>query len=525
MLYMANIFNAIRTPKVGSNTFDLSYDLKLSLNMGELIPVHCQEIVPGDKINMSTESLLRFAPLIAPVMHKVDVYQHFFFVPNRLTWSGWEKFITGDQGVAHPYLAAVHSTNGELADYMGLPRATGIDRVNALPFAAYQMIYNEYYRDQNLSMEVPFQLRDGQQTLELQDELVKKRKRAWEHDYFTSALPFAQKGDPVTLPIITSNVKVRPDDLPYSHQDTFQTTDGTPITAGNLDIDVFDGSIGIPKDASGNPVAFRAQNLVVTPDDMGNSAGTINDLRRAIKLQEWLEKAARGGSRYIESVLSHFGVRSSDARLNRPEYLGGSKQPMVISEVLQTSAPTTEGPTPQGNMAGHGISVGGGKSFSYYAEEHGYIIGIISIMPKTAYQQGIPKHFSKFDYLDYYWPSFAHLGEQEIKNREVYYDDKIADPTYDPLYNDGVFGYTPRYAEYKFMPSRVAGDFQDSLSYWHMGRIFTSKPNLNQSFIEANPTTRVFAVEDPLVHKVYAHVFHRISAQRKMPIFGTPAID
>ncbi len=242
------------------------------------------------------------------------------------------------------------------------------------------------------------------------------------------------------------------------------------------------------------------------------TTATIIDLRNAFKLQEWLEKNARGGSRYIESIKSHFDVNSSDGRLQRPQYLGGGKSPVAISEVLQTSAAAAQ-PTPQGNMAGHGIAVGANNSFSYRSEEHGYIIGIMSILPRTTYQQGIPKHFLKFDKFDYYWPEFAHIGEQPIINKELYYSGTSED--------DAVFGYTPRYAEYKFMNSSVHGTFRSSLDFWHMGRIFASRPSLNNSFVESDPTNRVFAVLSG--EKVYAHVFHRIKASRKMPFFGNPS--
>jgi hypothetical protein len=256
-----------------------------------------------------------------------------------------------------------------------------------------------------------------------------------------------------------------------------------------------------------------ANQLFASADNMEVQPTTINELRRAFRLQEWLEKNARGGTRYIENILAHFGVKSSDSRLQRPEYITGVKSPVVVSEVLQTGQSDT---TPQGNMAGHGISVTSGRTGSYYCEEHGYIIGIMSVMPKTAYQQGIPKTFLKNDPLDYFWPSFAHIGEQEVQVQELYAYTSNKENT---------FGYVPRYAEYKYMPSRVAGDFRTTLDYWHLGRIFDSEPSLNQDFIECTPsaTSRIFAVEDPDAQKLYCHVLNKIKAVRPMPKYGTPS--
>jgi hypothetical protein len=238
---------------------------------------------------------------------------------------------------------------------------------------------------------------------------------------------------------------------------------------------------------------------------------TINDLRRAFRLQEWLEKNARGGTRYIENILTHFGVKSSDKRLQRPEYITGVKSPVVISEIVNTTG-QTEG-LPQGNLAGHGVSVSSGRSGSYFCEEHGYIIGIMSVMPKTAYQQGIPKTFLKNDTLDYFWPSFAHIGEQPVTNNEIYAYTASAEDT---------FGYVPRYAEYKYMPSRVAGDFRTTLDYWHLGRKFATQPSLNSAFVNCDATKRIFAVDDPEGDSLYCHVLNKIKAVRPMPKFGTP---
>lgn len=346
---------------------------------------------------------------------------------------------------------------------MGVPPNTGTgitQALNALPIAAYQAIYNEYYRDENLVTEVDYTLADGNNTGDVVD-LVKMRQRAWEHDYFTASLPFAQKGTAVDIPIgsIDSDVAVNWNSDETASNQIQAYINGTLV--GNLGVGNTQGvsTIGTPK-------------LIAKTSDLDIQPTTINDLRRAFRLQEWLEKNARGGTRYIENILMHFGVRSSDKRLQRPEYITGLKTPVIISEVLNTSATDQE---PQGNMAGHGVAVSTGKYGNYFCEEHGYIIGIMSVMPQPAYQQGIPKTYLKSDPLDFFWPSFAHIGEQPVTNNELYAYTATAEDT---------FGYVPRYAEYKYQASRVAGDFRTILDYWHLGRIFATQPALNDTFIE-----------------------------------------
>jgi hypothetical protein len=513
----ANLFNSIQLPKVGSNVFDLSHDVKMSFKMGGLYPTCVMECVPGDKVKIGTETMLRFAPLIAPVMHKVNVTTHYFFVPNRILWPNWEQWITGNLDVVPPYMFLLQpaSTSGlpvkSLGDYLGYP--TGITyngkdypdpdaQVGSpFPIAAYNKIYNEYYRDQNLQAELLDTLTDGLNQPMRPFAAGAVQSRAWQHDYFTSCLPWAQKGDAVTIPI--GDVTINYDST--AGGTVFRQLDGTPFT--NQD------SLG-HSDSGGQPRQGSITGTRYNIDNSSQLSGTaeaadINSLRRAFRLQEWLERNARGGTRYIESILAHFGVKSSDARLQRPEYLGGSKGKMVISEVLSTAETTL----PVGNMAGHGISVSGGNEFRYNVEEHGWIIGLISVTPETAYQQGLHRSLHKLNRLDYFWPTFANIGEQEVKNIEIFADGNDLGDT---------FGYVPRYAEYKFLNSRVAGEMRTSLDYWHLGRKFTAKPNLNGAFIKCEPSTRIFAVEDPEVDNIYGHIFNNIKAIRKMPKYGTP---
>lgn len=407
-----NLFNSVKMTRPRSNVFDLSHDVKLSCNMGYLIPTMVLDCIPSDRFKIGCESLLRFQPLISPVMHRFDVSMHYFFVPYRLLWDGWTDFITNTGGSLIPAVPILKvskndadMTIGSLNDYLGLPVATGVDAttvdIAAFAHSAYQLICNEYYRDQNLMPEVDYKLVDGNNAAN-RAALTTLRRRCWEHDYFTAALPFAQKGAAVDLPLGTFNdVGIRINNgsptVDSYHVDMQPELGGAPV-GGPVDV-------GVPTEASTDVI----DNLYAKTSDLQPEATTINDLRRAFRLQEWLEKAARGGSRYVENILSFFGIKSPDARLQRPEYITGTKSPVTISEVLNT---TGTDDAPQGTMAGHGISVTSGKYGSYFVQEHGLIMGIMSIMPKTAYQQGVPKHYLKTtDPFEYYWPQFAHIGE------------------------------------------------------------------------------------------------------------------
>lgn len=499
------LFNLVRSKRPGTNLFDLSHEKKLSMNMGELVPILLQEIVPGDKFYGSSELLIRLAPMLAPVMHRINAYVHYFFVPSRILWEDWEKFITGGvTGVETTVFPVIGMTearkqlwvNGSLADYMGAPTINDgniitqpLD-ISALPFRAYQLIYNEYYRDQTLSA-ISRITKDSVLTEDELYECCRIRTRSWEKDYFTSALPFSQRGSEVMLPIdlVQSDVPAEIRSTPGGGTPTDGplTVEGGKLTAG---------------------VTYASLN------QEGAGEVSINELRRATRLQEWLEKNARGGARLKEMIYSHFGVNTSDARLQRPEYLGGGKTPVVVSEVLSTfNNDTVDG----GTMYGHGLSIGKTNSFKRRFEEHGYLLGIMSVLPATAYSQGVDKTLAKFDKFQYYWPEFAHLGEQEIYNAELYMDWTGASA------KNGIFGYTPRYAEYKFAKDTVHGDFKDTLSYWHMGRIFGSAPALNETFIKANPTTRPWPVTNTS-HKLYVNIYNNVKAIRPMPVFGTPSL-
>lgn len=562
---MANIFNSIRLKRPKRNVFNLSYENKLTMNMGELVPIMCMPIVPGDKFRVNTEALVRLAPLVAPMMHRVNVYTHYFFVPNRLVWTEWEDFITkgidGENTPVLPFLSLNQSSSlvsmeafmrknfgdSTLWDYLGLPTLQGVGnkvypnivngvrvptdfRVSALPFRAYQLIYNEYYRDQNLTDPVDFPLTSGGVGSEAA-ELLTLRRRAWEKDYFTSALPWLQRGPEVTVPVGGAFGDVMLDRSSGYPKIVDKNGNALSSIVGNnddqiLQVGVHGTSVPTPDypgrlvvGNSGQALSSQSQvffdpngTLKVNGDNAGIS---IQDLRTSNALQRWFERNARGGSRYIEQILAHFGVRSSDARLQRPQFLGGGKMPIAVSEVLQTSS--TDATSPQANMAGHGISAGVNNGFRHYFEEHGYVIGLMSIMPRTGYQQGVPRDFTKFDNMDFYFPEFAHLSEQEIKNQELFVSD-------DPTYNEGTFGYTPRYAEYKYHESEAHGDFRSNMSFWHLNRIFTDKPNLNTTFVECNPSNRVFATSQTQDDKFWVQIYQDVKALRLMPKYGTPML-
>lgn len=525
------IFDKLAAKRPPRNKFDLTHEKKLSCNMGDLVPILCQEIVPGDKFRGSSELFMRLAPTVAPMMHRINASVHFFFVPNRLVWDSWEMFITrgrnGEQAPVFPHFQvdwAISQGNdllekGSLFDFLGgVPVPDSVvgastQKINILPFRAYQKVFDDFFRDPTLhsplfGSDTPISapvipITSGvvtDPTIILNTLIM--RQRAWEKDYFTSAMPNAQRGSDVQIPIEGLDVNYKP----------VSDVVGPGGTDG-LEVDVA-GQLFTDPSAVGSA---RIENI----DSIEGYGLTVNELRTTLALQKWFEKNARAGYRYIEQILSHFGVRSSDARLQRAEYLGGGKVPVKISEVLSTFADDAGTVDALGTMAGHGIAYGNTNRFNKSFEEHGYLIGVMSVLPRTNYQDGLPRHLVARETWDQYaWPEFAHLGEQEILNSELFFNHLAAN---DPV-NLATFGYQSRYCEYKYGISTVHGDMRDTLDYWHMGRKFDTLPSLNAAFVTADPTHRVFNVTDVGVDKLYCHVLNKVDAIRPLPYFGIPSI-
>lgn len=522
-----NLFTHVPVQRVNRNLFDLSHEVKMSGKMGFLYPVLCMDTLPGDTFRDQMTVFARFAPMLAPIMHRIDVKTHFFFVPNRLLTDHWEDFITGGQdGTAAPILPFVRPVGlgeaqlqkGSLMNCLGFPPLEGVndsvEQVSVLPVKAYVKIWNDFYRDPNLDEAVDLDL-DALGNSEVAFDANGwgiLRRKGWERDYFTSALPWAQRGSEVLMPLAgTGSV-------------TYRTQ--SELVPGDANVALGTGPTGLlVTDFGGTPSAARLENIDEVQLD--SSDVSINDLRRSIAIQVWLENNARGGGRYIEQLESHFGQRVPDYRLQRAEYLGGGSQPLTISEVLATA--DTEG-VPVGDMAGHGISAGKSNRFTYRCQEHGWIIGILSVIPRTAYFQGIERMWSRSTKFDYAWPELAHLGEQEILSKELFFSYNNAHHAA----NQGTFGYIPRYSEYKFKNDRVVGDFTDNLLFWHEGRKFITRPSLDSDFTtmledgvnadaEQLETSfrRIFAVQDGTDY-IWLQLFHRCTAVRPLPYFGVP---
>lgn len=485
--------------------------------MGELVPIAVVDCLPGDKVRLDNEALVRFMPMIAPVYDYFNVTFHRYFIPKRLLWDHWDEYVSmtkiGTPAAlpVHPHVEydasnILHHTR--LSKYIGMPEVYNIDQVvtnvniDPMAWAAYQCVYNEFYRDQYLQAEVPYKLVDGNNTAWFEQHGAILRKRSWKRDYFTSALPFVQKGDPVMLPVNLSDALVFRNTVNPPAITTIETVTGEdPLSISE-----------VPATTLSDP---SDQALYVAGNNLETET-TINDLRRANAIQRFQERLARTGSRFTEFLKGVFNVRSRDSRLQRPEYIGGSIKPVTISEVLNT---TGTDDLPQGNMSGHGAAYLSGNDSNYFCEEHGIILVLMNIQQNGQYFQGIPKQFLKINHpTEIYTPDLANLGEQEIQNRELY--------AYTPTGLDP-FGYVPRWSEHRYMPDRVSGQLATTLMHWHAGRFFDEQPQLNDIFIECDgegSSDRIFTVEDPEEEKLLVNIFNTVQMVRPIPKLGTPAL-
>lgn len=483
--------------------FSLSHYKLLSMDMGTLVPCALTEVLPGDTLQQATSALVRCSPLLAPVMHPVHVRVHHWFVPNRIVWDEWEDFITGgpdgDSFPDFPVIQSPASTGfavGSLADYLGIPPTVPDLEVNALPFRAYALIFNEWYRDQDLVDPLVISKASGLDTT----TSTSLQNVAWEKDYFTTARPWAQKGPDITLPLgqkapVASVLGSGSDVSVYSEADSQlrYLYDATGGAANNVQLR--GTTVGVPDTA-------------LYADLSEATAVSVNDVREAFALQRYEEARARYGSRYTE-YLRYLGVRSSDARLQRPEYLGGGKQTIQFSEVLQTA----EGTDPVGELRGHGIGAVRSNRYRRFFEEHGFVISCISIKPKTIYAQGLHRHWNRRTKEEFFQKELQHIGQQEILNKELYAAHTLP---------EGTFGWQDRYDEYRRMESSIAGEFRTTQDYWHFARIFGSNPALNEDFVKSVPTKEPFASQDTNV--LYVMASHSIQARRLVAASGSSFI-
>lgn len=509
-----NVFSNVGGLQPGRSMFDLSYEKKFTCDMGKLIPVMCDEVVPGDFLKLGNQAIIRFQPLVAPVLHEINMYVHYFFVPYRILWDSWEDFISGGVDGTFsdpvPEWEPIDNTEGSLWDFLGFPIGVNPDGAYPLDFPrrAYNLVYNEFYRDETLISEVP-----------LTNESI--LNRCWEKDYFTSALPWQQRGTAPALPISGTTSAEWASDITLSNQPL-----GWPaISTSGSSTSFARSSINNQPWDTGSKTGLELGKATVTIPTVSLNDNTIDlstattfdiaDLRLAFQIQKWLERNARSGARYTEFLRSHFGVSPRDERLQRPEYIGGSKSPVIISEVLQTSS--TDATSAQGNLAGHGLTVSSSYCGKYHSKEFGLVIGIMSVMPRSAYQNGIDRQWLRKTKYDFYFPEFANLSEQAITNAEICATDL-------DTHNIDIFAYQGRYDEMRTKQSQVCSGMRSTFDYWHLGRQFdtASPPVLNQSFIECVPRKDIFAVpaEDGLIVS-FGNV---IKAFRPIPYRAEPGL-
>lgn len=521
-------FRTVKVPKVRRNKMDLRNEKRLTADPFFLYPVMLEKCIPGDVWKIGNEMIIRMNPLVAPMMHEINAYVHYYFVPFRLLWDQWEDWITGGRDgrftadLPRWTLAEVgahfNAQKNSLWDFC-FGHATqdpGDSEIvhfpESFPLRAYNFIWNEYYRDQNIIDEVDI----TQQAF--QPLYPGLRKRAWEKDYFTSLLPWQQRGDAPALPISgTVGVKLN---LPV-------VTKLEPGWTGDATLSRYMGQscvLGVATTqtvaqdyGNGFKKAFNTDGAV-TADLSQASTFDVSDLRLAFQIQKFLERNARAGARYVEFLKAHFPAWPRDDRLNRPEYIGGSKSPIIVSEVLQTSNNDNDA-TPQGNMAGHGITADRTFCGTYKVQEHGLIMGLLSFLPRPMYQQGIDRQWLAESKYDYYFPEFSALSEQAVMQPELY--------NLTGASKDTVLGYQGRYDEYRFRRNMVHGQFRDEFQYWHMGRVFSTPPQLNESLIyptddEIMAIKRVLAVpSEPMFLIAFGNLN---TAIRPMPWIAEPGL-
>jgi len=540
----AHDFAMVPRSDIPRSRFSMQKTLKTTFDSGLLVPIMCEEVLPGDTFNVNVTMFGRLATPIFPVMDNLHLDSFFFFVPNRLVWNNWVKFM-GEQenpsdSISYTIPQQVSPTGGyaigSLQDYLGLPTAGQVGNSNtvshsALPTRAYNLIYNQWFRDENLQNSVTVDKGDGPDTSPATNYTILRRGKR--HDYFTGALPWPQKGGtPVTIPIGTSApVRTANSEIVTGSQFNMrwtQTGGAKPNAlrfAGVADSSLDGAAVTVSSSGGVGPgsVVEGVYPSNLYADLSTATAVTINQLRQSFQIQKLLERDARGGTRYTEILRSHFGVTSPDARLQRPEYLGGGTTPISISPIAQTSGTGTSGQTtPQGNLAAMGTYLAKGHGFSQSFVEHGYVIGVVSVRADLTYQQGLRRHWSRSTRYDYYFPAFAMLGEQAILNKEIYVTGGSSDAN--------VFGYQERWAEYRYNPSEITGLFRSTaagtIDPWHYAQKFTSLPTLNSTFIQDTPPlARNLAVGTGANgQQLLLDAFFDINAARPLPMYSVPGL-
>lgn len=529
----AHSFAMVPKADIPRSSFSMQKTLKTTFDSGYLVPIMCEEVLPGDTFNVKATMFGRLATPLFPVLDNLHLDSFFFFVPNRLVWTNWVKFM-GEQdnpsdSISYSIPQQVSPVGGyavgSLQDYLGLPtvgQVGGANTIshNALPVRAYNLIFNQWFRDENLQNSVTVDKGDGPDSTPATNYTILRRGKR--HDYFTGSLPWPQKGGTaVTIPLGTqAPVRGIGITTPYGFTDTSVTVK----ESGQIATSVFANAHSATTTSTGQ-IVFQGNNTTGYPNIYADlsvaTAATINQLRQSFQIQKLLERDARGGTRYTEIIRSHFGVVSPDARLQRPEYLGGGSTPINITPIPQTSGTGTTG-TPLGNLAAYGTYLANGHGFSQSFVEHGYVIGLISVRADLTYQQGLRKMWSRSTRYDFYFPVFAMLGEQAVLNKEIYCDGSSNDSS--------VFGYQERWAEYRYNPSQITGLFKSTsagtIDPWHYAQKFASLPTLNSTFIQDTPPlARNLAVGTAANgQQLLLDAFFDIRAARPLPLYSVPGL-